>query len=145
MFMNRRLSIVLVASGLLAGAGCSSDTRDSITSDVKSAASDVQDAAGDALDNAAETVVRNLATQQGEEQFQNAGHTLEGPLTCEAKVEDGVSKVDVNCTGTTKDGQPAVLTGTTDELPGASVVSIKGQFVGTVGGTQVFSVDHLGG
>jgi len=143
--MNKRLSIVLLATGLLAGAGCSSDTRNSVKTDLESAASDVQNAADDALNNAAEVVVRNLATQQGEEQFQNAGQTLEGPLTCEAKVEDGVSKVDVNCTGTTKDGQPAALTGTTDELPGASVVSIKGQFVGTVGGTQVFSVDHLGG
>jgi len=143
--MNKRLSIAILATGLLAGAGCSSDTRDSIKTDVQSAASDVENAADDALNNAAEVVVRNLATQQGEEQFQNAGQTLEGPLTCEAKVEDGVSKVDVNCTGTTKDGQAAALTGTTDELPGASVVSIKGQFVGTVGGTQVFSVDHLGG
>jgi len=143
--MNKRLSIVLLATGLIAAAGCSSDTRNSVKTDLESAASDVQNAADDALNNAAEVVVRNLATQQGEEQFQNAGHTLEGPLTCEAKVEDGVSKVDVNCTGTTKDGQPAVLTGTTDELPGASVVSVKGQFVGTVGGTQVFSVDHLGG
>ena len=143
--MNKRLSIVLLATGLIAAAGCSSDTRNSVKTDLESAASDVQNAADDALNNAAEVVVRNLATQQGEEQFQNAGQTLEGPLTCEAKVEDGVSKVDVNCTGTTKDGQPAALTGTTDELPGASVVSIKGQFVGTVGGTQVFSVDHLGG
>jgi hypothetical protein len=143
--MNKRLSIALVATGLLAGAGCSSDTRDSIRTDVESAASDVQDAASDALNDAAEAIVRNLATQQGEEQFQNAGHTLEGPLTCEATVQDGVSKVDVSCTGTTKDGQPAALTGATDELPGASVVSVKGQFVGTVGGTEVFSVDHLGG
>jgi len=137
--------MALLATAFLAGAGCSSDTRNSIKTDVQSAASDVQNAADDALNNAAEVVVRNLATQQGEEQFQNAGHTLEGPLTCEAKVEDGVEKVDVSCTGTTKDGQAAALTGTTDELPGASVVSIKGQFVGTVAGTQVFSVDHLGG
>ena len=99
--MNKRLSIAILATGLLAASGCSSDTRDSIKTDVQSAASDVQNAADDALNNAAEVVVRNLATQQGEEQFQNAGHTLEGPLTCEAKVEDGVSKVDVNCTGTT--------------------------------------------
>jgi len=137
--------MALLATVLLAGAGCSSDTRNSIKTDVQSAASDVQNAADDALNNAAEVVVRNLATQQGEEQFQNAGHTLQGPLTCEANVEDGVEKVDVSCTGTTKDGQAAALTGTTDELPGASVVSIKGQFVGTVAGTQVFSVDHLGG
>lgn len=143
--MNKRLSIGLVAAVLLAAAGCSSDTRDSIQTDLESAASNVEDAADDALNNAAEVVVRNLATQQGEEQFQNAGNTLEGPLTCEATVQDGVSKVDVSCTGTTKDGKAAALTGATDELPGASVVSIKGQFVGTVDGTEVFSVDHLGG
>jgi Tfp pilus assembly protein PilV len=143
--MNKRISVVLVAVGLLAGAGCSSDSRNSIKTDVQSAATDVANAAGDAVNAAAESIVRNLATQQGEEQFKNAGHTLDGPLTCEAKVQDGVDKVDVNCTGTTKDGQAAALTGTTDELPGASVVSVKGKFVGTVAGTEVFNVDHLGG
>jgi hypothetical protein len=143
--MNRPFLAGVLMSGVLLAAGCSSDTRQSIKTDVQSAVTDVANAADSAVNSASEALTRNLATQQGEEQFKNAGQTLDGPLTCDAKVQDGVSKVDVNCTGKTQGGGAAVLTGTTDELPGASVVSVKGQFVGTVDGTQVFSVDHLGG
>ena len=42
-------------------------------------------------------------------------------------------------------GGAAVLTGTTNELPGASVVSLNGQFTGTVDGATVFTTQRLGG
>jgi hypothetical protein len=90
-------------------------------------------------------LARNIATQQGEEQFKNAGNELDGPLTCDAKVQDGVDKIDISCSGKTKSGGAATLTGTTNELPGASVVALDGQFTGAVDGTTVFTTEHLGG
>lgn len=126
-------------------AGCSSDSRASIETDLRTAATDVSNAAGKAADDAAEVLARNIATQQGEEQFKNAGQELDGPLTCSAKVQDGVSKIAIDCTGKTKSGSAATLTGTTNEIPGASVVALDGQFTGTVDGTNVFTTQHLGG
>ena len=134
-----------IVAAALAITGCSSDSRSSLETDLRSAATDIANAAGDAANNAAEVLARNIATQQGEEQFKNAGQELDGPLTCHAKVEDGVAKVDINCTGTTKSGGAAVLTGTTNEVPGASVVSLDGNFTGTVDGASVFTTQRLGG
>ena len=126
-------------------AGCSSDSRDSISSDVRSGVTAVGDAAGELTNDAAEALVRNIATQQGEEQFTNAGQALNGPLTCTAAVVDGADKIKVDCTGTTQAGGAAVLTGTTSEIPGASVVELEGDFSGTVDGQQVFATKSLGG
>lgn len=134
---------LLVAA--LALAGCDSDTADSVSSDVQSAVTAVGDAVGEATQDAAEAVARNIATQQGEEQFKNAGVELDGPLTCEATVADGASQIDIDCTGATVDGGAATLTGTTSELPGASVVSLEGEFTGSVDGTEVFTTEQLGG
>ena len=136
--MRIRLAHCMIAVAALAIAGCSSDTRSSI-------ATDIGDAAGQATDSAAEVLARNIATQQGEEQFKNAGQELDGPLTCVAKVQDGVTKIDISCTGTTKAGGAAALTGTTSEIPGASVVSLDGAFTGTVDGAAVFTTQRLGG
>jgi hypothetical protein len=143
--MKIRLTQGLVVAAALAFTGCSSDTRASIETDLRSAATDVANAAGDATNAAAEALARNIATQQGEEQFKNAGQELDGPLTCDAKVQAGVSKIDISCTGKTKAGGVATLTGTTNELPGASVVSLNGDFTGAVDGTTVFTTQRLGG
>jgi hypothetical protein len=143
--MNNRYAYAVLVAGALAITSCSSDTRASLTTDLQTAASEIGNAAGDVTNAAAETLARNIATQQGEEQFKNAGQELDGPLTCEAKVESGVAKIDINCTGTTKAGGAAALTGTTNELPGASVVSLNGQFTAVVDGTTVFNTQRLGG
>ena len=143
--MKIRLTQGLIIVGALAFTGCNSDTRASIETDLRSAATDVANAANDATKSAAEALARNIATQQGEEQFKNAGKELDGPLTCDAKVQDGVAKIDINCSGKTKDGGAATLTGTTNELPGASVVSLNGDFTGAVDGTTVFTTQRLGG
>ncbi len=137
------LSLVVATS--FAVSACSSDSRQSLKTDVQTAASDVANAAGDAANNAVEVLARNIATQQGEEQFKNAGQTLDGPLTCEATVNDGVSKLDISCTGTTQGGGKAELTGSTSEVPGASVVTLDGNFTGTVDGKEVFTTERLGG
>lgn len=126
-------------------AGCSSDSQNSISSDVQSAITAVGDAAGEATNDAAEALVRNIATQQGEEQFTNAGHALNGPLTCTAATVDGADKIQVDCTGATQAGGAAVLNGTTSEIPGESVVELEGDFTGTVDGQEVFSTQSLGG
>jgi hypothetical protein len=154
--MKKRLTTGILIAAALAASGCSSDSKDSIKSDVQSAVTDVSSAissaatdisvaADDAADDAAEVLARNIATQQGEEQFKNAGQELDGPLTCEATVQDGVDTLDIACTGTTKTGGKAELKGTTSEMPGTSVTSLKGDFTGTVDGAEVFKTDTLGG
>lgn len=139
------LAVAVAVAVTVAVTGCSSDSRSSLKTDVESAVSEVGNAVSDATKDAAEVLARNIATQQGEEQFNNAGQELSGPLACEATVQDGVTKVDISCTGTTKAGGVAALTGTTNELPGASVVSLNGQFSGTVDGKEVFNTERLGG
>ena len=133
--MTRRVLPVLIAVGL-AAAGCSDDSRDAIVDD-----------ANEALDDATETAVRNFARLQAEEQFNAAGHEIdEAGLTCTAAIgEGGRESVEVECTGTTVDGGEAVLTGTTAELPGASITELKGSFTSTVDGDEVFETDQLGG
>ena len=143
--MRIRVVHGVIVAAALAITGCTSDSRSSLATDLQSAATDIANVAGDAANAAAEVLARNIATQQGEEQFKNAGQELAGPLTCEAKVQDGVAKIDITCTGTTKGGGAAVLTGTTKEVPGASVVSLDGDFTGTVDGATVFTTQRLGG
>ena len=143
--MRIRLAHAAAVAAILIIAGCSEDTQDSVESDLESAVTEVGDAVGEAADDAGEALARNIATQQGEEQFNNAGHELDGPLTCEATVQDGVDQIDISCTGTTQDGGAAALTGTTSEIPGASVVTLDGEFTGTVDGEEVFTTERLGG
>ena len=143
--MKIRLAHAAAVAAVLMIAGCSEDTQDAVESDLESAVTEVGDAVGEAADDAGEALARNIATQQGEEQFNNAGHELDGPLTCEATVQDGVAQIDISCTGTTQDGGAAALTGTTNEIPGASVVTLDGEFTGTVDGEEVFTTERLGG
>ena len=139
------LLVAAFAVGGFAVGSCSSDTRQSLATDLQSAVTAVGDAARAAANDAAEVLARNIATQQGEEQFKNAGQTLDGPLTCTATIADGVESIAINCIGTTQAGGAAVLIGTTNEIPGASVVALDGEFTGSVDGQEVFSTQHLGG
>ena len=124
-------------------------TLESVGEDIEDVGQTVLTEAGEAIDegqrDAAETVARNIATEQGEEQFDDAGHALDGKLSCEANVTDDVASLEISCTGTTQDGEDAALDGTTDEIPGASVTELEGSFTGTVAGEEVFSTDTLGG
>jgi len=113
---------------------------------VETAVDEVEDAIDETSRDAAELAARNIATQQGEEQFNDAGQPLDDDgLECTATIEDGLEGLAIDCTGTTQEGGAAALTGMTDELPGASVVELEGQFTGTVDGTEVFTTDTLGG
>ncbi len=148
----RRKLLAVAAAAVLGVSACGNDddgTADSIIDDVESAArtavSEVGDAAEEAGADAAEAVVRNLAAQQGAQEFADAGSPLDDDgLTCEATASDGLDSVEVSCTGTTEDGGEAALTGTTDELPGESITEVEGTFTGTVDGSEVFTTDSLG-
>ncbi len=120
---------VAAVAGILAVAGCSDEDR------------------GELLDDATELAVRNFAALQGAEQFNHEGHQIdEDGLTCTATVgEGGLDQVDVSCTGTTEDGGAAVLSGTTSEIPGASITELDGAFTATVDGEPAFETDTLGG
>lgn len=157
--MDRRIARTIAALAVvsLGAAACSDEDREDIGDAVdtvvdevedagRTAVSEAEDAVGDAASDAAELAARNIATQQGEEQFADAGRPLDdGGLTCEATVADGLDGVDVNCTGTTQDGGAAELTGSTGEVPGASATELDGTFTGTVDGDEVFSAESLGG
>ena len=150
---RRRLLVGIAAVAGLGLVACGNDddaTADSIIEDVESAARTAVSEASEAVDeagaDAAEAVVRNLAAEQGAQEFADAGSPLDDDgLTCEATASDGLDSVEVNCTGTTEGGGEAALTGTTDELPGESITEVEGTFTGTVDGSEVFTTDSLGG
>jgi len=142
--MNSRISALLITLPIVFAA-CSSDSRDALEDDARTAVSDVDEAVDEASRDAGEAAARNIATEQGEEQFRDAGHPIEGKLTCEATIADGIDAIDIACTGTTETGGAAALTGRTSELPGASVVTLDGDFTGTVDREEVFSTARLGG
>lgn len=156
----RLVPTALLAAGLVLGVGaCSDDAEDAandLQDEAESAAEDLQEDAEDAVTSASEAIdegaadaaeaaVRTLAARHGADEFEQAGHAIDGELECEADTADGEDAVEVTCTGTTTDGDEAELTGTTSELPGASATELEGDFTGTVAGEEVFSVPNLGG
>jgi Tfp pilus assembly protein PilV len=152
---RRTAAAALVTAAAIGMVACSDEDREEIGDAVGSVVEDVQDAAntlvstvqeeaGEAVDAAAETAVRNVAAQAGRDAFAEAGHPIQGELTCEATATSDAAKVDVSCTGTTEAGGAAELTGQTDEFPGASVTEVSGAFTGTVDGSEVFTADALG-
>jgi hypothetical protein len=147
MTSSRRRHSVLVPAAIAVGLlleACSSDTRNDLEDDARTAISDAGEAIDETARDAAEALARTIATEQGEEQFRSEGHPINGKLTCEATADE-LDAIDITCTGTTDDGGAARLTGTTSELPGASVATLHGDFTGTVDGDEVFSTTRLGG
>ncbi len=157
MIRERRLLVGVVALVALGAAACSDEDGEEIGETVDSAVDDVQDAAesivsevgnaaGEAIDDAAELAARNLAAEQGEEQFAESGYPLDDDgLACEATVADGADALDVTCSGLTEDGSDAALIGRTSEIPGASLTELEGDFTGTIDGGEIFTTDQLGG
>ncbi|MDW3215791.1 MAG: hypothetical protein R8G01_17475 [Ilumatobacteraceae bacterium] len=123
-------------------AGC--DDGDAIEDDARSVVSEVGEAADELAEDTIELAARNIASTQGAQQFESAGHPLDGDLACEADAADDVTAVEVDCTGVTQAGGLATLTGATSELPGASVTELDGVFVGTVDDEEVFRTERLG-
>jgi hypothetical protein len=99
---------------------------------------------GDLVDQGAEAVVRNVVAAAGAGAFEREGVEVEGSLDCTASSTGGAERLQVHCTGSSKDGEELVLEGeasTGDAEPGTLV---RGSFVGTVDGEQVFEQDCLG-
>jgi hypothetical protein len=154
--MTPRAAIALCAVAATALLACGDDTRQDVEDEVRSVASDVEsevrtavsevaDLADETARNAAEVAARNVASIQGAEAFETAGYPIDGDLSCTAEVGDGLTEITIDCTGTTEDGGDAELTGSTSELPGASITELDGSFIGTVDGDEVFSTENLGG
>src|SRR5215207_7813723 len=150
---RRRQFLAAVSVVTLLVAACSDDddmgdTASSVLEDAQDAAGSVadqaRDAAGDVATDAAEVAVRNVAARAGANEFEKAGSPIDGDLTCETDASGGADAIKVTCSGSTTSGGAAEMTGTTSEAPGASVTEIKGEFVGTVDGSESFRVDHLG-
>jgi hypothetical protein len=141
-----RLLLAPVALSVALLAACGDDDGDDDDNDaVEDVVQDVEDAAGEAGDDAAEAIARNIAAQQGEDEFEAAGVDVEDELACEAVVTDAADAVEITCTGTSEDGRELALQGVTSEIPGASVTELEGNFAGTADGEEVFLVDTLGG
>lgn len=120
MRMRTEASIVLAACLMLAAAGCTKDQREQLT----------------------EAAARNAAAVAGTNAFEAAGHALESQLSCDAQVSQGTGdRIQVSCSGTTKDGEPVALTGEASNTEGDGV---RGSFTGTLDGKEVFSQDCLG-
>lgn len=87
-----------------------------------------------------ETLVRTAASTQGQAELADAGVEVSGPLSC--RTTPSQDEIEVTCEGTALDGRPVTVTGTATSMPGGT--SVQGSFVGTAGGTQVFTLDCLG-
>ena len=99
---------------------------------------------GDLVDQGTEAVVRNVAAAAGAGAFEREGVEVDGALDCSASSTGGAERLQVRCTGSSTDGEELVLEGeatTGDAEPGNLV---RGSFVGTVDGEQVFEQDCLG-
>ena len=134
---HARVLLAPALSLVLLGA-CSDDDADE-------AANDAEDAIDEASTDAIEATARNIASAQGEDEFSANNVEVEGDLTCEANADQGADAVKISCIGTSTDGKDLSIEGQTDEIPGESVTELEGLFVGKADGTEVFSVDTLGG
>ncbi len=145
MISRRTASAVAAIVLVVSAAACDDDTQESVEEEVESAVTEVVDAVDEVSEDAVELAVRNFANQQGGQEFEDAGHPIDGDLDCEADATNDLTAVDISCTGTTVDGGEASLSGTTSELPGMSFDELDGDFTGSVDGTEVFSTERLGG
>lgn len=93
------------------------------------------------------SIARTAAAQAGKIAFKEAGHEIDGRLTCSDKQLGGM-EMNVTCTGITRDGQPAELTAElrdNSEVATGDRVRVKGaRILGTVGGQEVFNKSCIG-
>ena len=164
MHRERKVLCVVVAAVCL-GVACSGDDDDETINSIvenieeavatavteaeeaaRTAVSEVEAAVDEAATDAAETAVRNLVAEQGEQEFADSGNPIDDEgLTCEATASEDLDSIQVDCTGTTVAGEQAQLIGETAEFPGESLTAVEGTFTGTVDGAEAFTTDTLGG
>jgi hypothetical protein len=125
--VNRRIAVVsIVALFGLAGLACTEDQR------------------GDLVDQGTEVVVRNLVATAGAGAFEREGFEVDGTLDCEASSSGGAEQIEVRCTGSSTEGEELVLEG--DATTGSAEIGdvVRGSFVGTADGREVFQEECLG-
>lgn len=154
----RRAGAVLGATALVFALGACDDDDDVIDDagdDIDELGDDIEqgleDAGGAVVDvideigeDSAELAARNLASTHGADEFSDAGYPLDGDLTCEADATDDLTAIEIDCAGATEDGDVVSMTGTTTELPGASLTELEGDFVGFVDTEEVFRSVAIG-
>lgn len=97
------------------------------------------------VDDTAEVAARNAAAAAGTAAFEGEGLEVSDVLECTANSTGGAEKINVTCTGTSDDGRELALEGTvTGREQDINVDAIRGSFVGTVDGEEVFAEDCLG-
>ncbi|MGZ8580502.1 MAG: hypothetical protein ACXWW9_04395 [Actinomycetota bacterium] len=99
---------------------------------------------GDLVDQGTETVVRNLAATAGVGAFEREGFEVDGTLDCEASSSGGAERIEVRCTGSSSEGEELVLEG--EATTGSAEIgdAMRGSFVGTADGDEVFQEECLG-
>ena len=142
---RHRATALTLAVVLVGAAACSDDTQDAVEEDLETAITEVVDVLDETSEDAVELAARNFAAVQAGQEFEDAGHVIDGVLTCEADATNDLTAVEISCVGTTVDGGEASMSGTTSEFPGVSFDELDGDFVGTVDGAEVFSTERLGG
>ena len=99
---------------------------------------------GDLVDQGTEAVVRNVAAAAAAGAFEREGVEVEGSLDCTASSTGGAERLQVRCTGSSADGEELVLEGEATTGGAEPGDLVRGSFVGTVDGEQVFEQDCLG-
>jgi hypothetical protein len=87
-----------------------------------------------------ETVVRNVVAAASAKKFSDAGHPIQGHLTCRAVVNG--KKVSTSCSGKTTSGVAATVAGAGTLTN--SDTTVKGLWVGKAGGKTIFQETCLG-
>ena len=97
------------------------------------------------VDDTAEIAARNAAAAAGTAAFEQEGLEVSDVLECTANSTGGADDLTVTCTGVSDDGKELALEGSVSaNEEDVSVDAIRGSFVGTVDGEEVFSEDCLG-
>ncbi|HEX7248742.1 MAG TPA: hypothetical protein VF351_11650 [Actinomycetota bacterium] len=97
------------------------------------------------VDDTVEVAVRNAAAAAGTAAFEQEGLEVSEVLECASDSTGGADRVNVTCSGTSDDGRELRLDGeVAAREQDISVDAIRGSFVGTVDGEEVFSEDCLG-
>lgn len=104
-----------------------------------------EDQRSDLVDQGTEAVVRNVASAAAAGAFEREGYEVEGTLDCEASSSGGAESIALRCTGSSTDGEELELEG--EATTGSAEVgdAVRGSFVGSADGEEIFRQDCLGG